>query len=413
MAMDQSALLELLAALKDTEVGDRIRAATEHLYQELIDAEATAVIGAGPWQRTAERTAQRNGTRPRTLTTTAGDLDLRIPKLRTGSFFPSLLERRRRVDQALFAVVMEAYLHGVSTRKVDDLVKALGADTGISKSEVSRICTGLDEEVAEFRDRSLTGAAFPYVFLDATYCKARVGRRVVSQAVVIATGVRADGHREVLGFDVGDSEDGAFWTAFLRSLKARGLHGVQLVVSDAHEGLKAAIGSVLLGAAWQRCRVHFMRNVLAAVPKGSAEMVAAAIRTVFAQPDPEHVSEQFEVIATMLGRQHPKVEQMMHHAREDLLAFTAFPIPHWKKIWSTNPLERLNKEVKRRTDVVGVFPNPAALLRLAGAVLVEAHDEWAATDRRYLSEHSMAQLAAMTALTTGPQEVDAPELLTA
>jgi len=413
MAMDQSALLELLAALKDTEVGDRIRAATEHLYQELIDAEATAVIGAGPWQRTAERTAQRNGTRPRTLTTTAGDLDLRIPKLRTGSFFPSLLERRRRVDQALFAVVMEAYLHGVSTRKVDDLVKALGADTGISRSEVSRICTGLDEEVAEFRDRSLTGAAFPYVFLDATYCKARVGRRVVSQAVVIATGVRADGHREVLGFDVGDSEDGAFWTAFLRSLKARGLHGVQLVVSDAHEGLKAAIGSVLLGAAWQRCRVHFMRNVLAAVPKGSAEMVAAAIRTVFAQPDPEHVSEQFEVIATMLGRQHPKVEQMMHHAREDLLAFTAFPIPHWKKIWSTNPLERLNKEVKRRTDVVGVFPNPAALLRLAGAVLVEAHDEWAATDRRYLSEHSMAQLAAMTALTTGPQEVDAPELLTA
>lgn len=414
MAMDQSALLELLGALKDTEVGDRIRAATEHLYQELIDAEATAVIGAGPWQRTAERTAQRNGTRPRTLTTTAGDLDLRIPKLRTGSFFPSLLERRRRVDQALFAVVMEAYLHGVSTRKVDDLVKALGADTGISKSEVSRICTGLDEEVAEFRDRSLTGAAFPYVFLDATYCKARVGRRVVSQAVVIATGVRADGHREVLGFDVGDSEDGAFWTAFLRSLKARGLHGVQLVVSDAHEGLKAAIGSVLLGAAWQRCRVHFMRNVLAAVPKGSAEMVAAAIRTIFAQPDPEHVSEQFEVIATMLGRQHPKVEQMMHHAREDLLAFTAFPIPHWKKIWSTNPLERLNKEVKRRTDVVGVFPNPAALLRLAGAVLIEAHDERAATgDRRYLSEHSMAQLTAMTAPTTGPQEVDAPELLTA
>src|SRR5690554_5349131 len=410
MAMDRSALLELLAALKDTEVGDRIRAATEHLYQELIDAEATAVIGAGPWQRTAERTAQRNGSRPRTLTTTAGDLDLRIPKLRTGSFFPSLLERRRRVAQALFAVAMEAYLPGVSTRKVDDLVKALGADTGVSKSEVSRICAGLDEEVGEFRDRSLTGAAFPYVFLDATYCKARVGRRVVSQAVVIATGVRADGHREVLGFDVGDSEDGAFWTAFLRSLKARGLHGVQLVVSDAHEGLKAAIGSVLLGAAWQRCRVHFMRNVLAAVPKGSAEMVAATIRTVFAQPDPEHVSEQFDVIATMLGRQHPKVEQMMHHAREDLLAFTAFPIPHWKKIWSTNPLERLNKEVKRRTDVVGVFPNLAALLRLAGAVLVEAHDEWAAGDRRYLSEHSMAQLTAM-ALTA--KEVDHPELLTA
>lgn len=411
MAMDQSALLDLLAALKDTEVSDRIRVATEHLYQELIDAEATAVIGAGPWQRSAERTAQRNGTRPRVLTTTAGDLDLRIPKLRTGSFFPSLLERRRRVDQALFAVVMEAYLHGVSTRKVDDLVKALGADTGISKSEVSRICAGLDEEVSAFRDRSLADAAFPYVFLDATYCKARVGRRVVSQAVVIATGVRADGHREVLGFDVGDSENGAFWTAFLRSLKARGLAGVQLVISDAHEGLKAAIGSVLLGSSWQRCRVHFTRNVLDAVSKTNAEMVAAAIRTIFAQPDAAHVAEQFEVIATMLGRSHPKVAVMLTDAREDLLAFTSFPVGHWKKIWSTNPLERLNKEVKRRTDVVGVFPNPAALLRLAGAVLVEAHDEWAATDRRYLSERSMAQLHAMTTLTA--TEVDGPQLLTA
>ena len=411
MAMDQSALLDLLTALKDTDVSDRIRVATEHLYQELIDAEATAVIGAGPWQRTAERTTQRNGSRERVLTTTAGDLDLRIPKLRTGSFFPSLLERRRRVDQALFAVVMEAYLHGVSTRKVDDLVKALGADTGISKSEVSRICAGLDQEVAAFRDRSLAEAAFPYVFLDATYCKARVRHRVVSQAVVIATGVRADGHREVLGFDVGDSENGAFWTSFLRSLKARGLGGVQLVISDAHEGLKIAIASVLLGASWQRCRVHFTRNVLDAVAKSNAEMVAAAIRTIFAQPDAAHVGEQFEVIATMLTRSHPKVAAMLSDAREDLLAFTGFPASHWKKIWSTNPLERLNKEIKRRTDVVGVFPNPAALLRLAGAVLVEAHDEWAATDRRYLSENSMAQLAAMTTLTS--QEVDAPELLTA
>ncbi|WP_448060550.1 IS256 family transposase [Cellulomonas hominis] len=370
MAMDQSALLDLLAALKDTDVSDRIRTATEHLYQELIDAEATAVIGAGPWQHTQARTALRNGSRDRVLTTTAGDLDLRIPKLRTGSFFPSLLERRRRVDQALFAVVMEAYLHGVSTRKVDDLVKALGADTGISKSEVSRICAGLDEEVGAFRDRSLADAGFPYVFLDATYCKARVGRRVVSQAVVIATGVRADGHREVLGFDVGDSENGAFWTSFLRSLKARGLGGVALVISDAHEGLKTAIASVLLGSSWQRCRVHFTRNVLDAVSKTNAEMVAAAIRTIFAQPDAAHVAEQFEVIATMLTRSHPKVGHMLTDAREDLLAFTAFPAAHWKKIWSTNPLERLNKEVKRRTDVVGVFPNTAALLRLAGAVLV-------------------------------------------
>ena len=261
------------------------------------------------------------------MSTTAGDLELRIPKLRTGSFFPSLLERRRRVDQALFAVVMEAYLHGVSTRKVDDLVKALGADTGISKSEVSRICADLDEEVGAFRDRSLAEVAYPYVFLDATYCKARVNRRVVSQAVVIATGVTADGRREVLGFDVGDSEDGAFWTAFLRSLKARGLGGVQLVISDAHDRPRRPRSArCCIGAAWQRCRVHFMRNVLAVVPKGNAEMVAAAIRTIFAQPDAEHVHDQFEVIAAMLGRQLPKVEAMLREAHDDLLAFTGFPV---------------------------------------------------------------------------------------
>ncbi|SDR96241.1 IS256 family transposase [Jiangella sp. DSM 45060] len=409
MALDHAALLEVLEAMRAADVDDRVRTAAQAMYQALIEAEATAVIGAGPWERSADRTAHRNGSRPRTLSTTAGDLELRIPKLRTGSFFPSLLERRRRVDQALFAVIMEAYLHGVSTRKVDDLVKALGADSGISKSEVSRICADLDAEVSSFRDRSLADQAYPYVFLDATYCKARVNRRVVSQAVVIATGVTADGRREVLGFDVGDSEDGAFWTAFLRSLKARGLGGVQLVISDAHTGLKHAIASVLLGAAWQRCRVHFLRNVLAQVPKGNAEMVAAAIRTIFAQPDAEHVHEQFDVIATMLGRQLPKVEQMLRDASDDLLAFTAFPISHWKKIWSTNPLERLNKEVKRRTDVVGVFPNPAALLRLAGAVLVEAHDEWqVAAERRYLSEASMALLTTPTT-----KEVAKPELMTA
>jgi putative transposase len=330
--------------------------------------------------------------------------------LRTGSFFPSLLERRRRVDQSLFAVIMEAYLHGTSTRKVDDLVKALGADSGISKSEVSRICADLDVEVAAFRDRSLAGMAFPYVFLDATYCKARVNHRVVSQAVVVATGVGADGHREVLGFDVGDSEDGAFWTAFLRSLKARGLSGVQLVISDAHAGLKAAISSVLLGAAWQRCRVHFLRNVLAQVLKGSAEMVAATIRTIFAQPGPAQVREQLEVIAGMLGRQFPKVEAMLTDAADDVTAFAAFPLGHWKKIWSTNPLERLNKEIKRRTDVVGVFPNPDALLRLAGSVLVESHDEWQVGERRYLSEGSMTLLAAPPA---HPKEVATPALLTA
>ena len=394
MALDQFALLDLLEALKAADVSDRVREASQTIYQALIDAELTAVIGAAPFERAETRLAQRNGARLRTLSTTAGDLELRIPKLRSGSFFPSLLERRHRVDQALFAVVMEAYLHGVSTRKVDDLVKALGADTGISRSEVSRICAALDAEVGAFRDRSLSDTPFPYVFLDATYCKARVAGRVSSQAVVIATGVSADGRREVLGFDVGDSEDGAFWTAFCRSLKARGLHGVRLVISDAHEGLKAAISSVLLGASWQRCKVHFLRNVLAQIPKGTSEMVLAAIRTIFAQPDASHVYEQFDTIASMLGRQLPKVEAMLHETRDDLLAFASFPLEHWKKIWSTNPLERLNREVKRRTDVVGVFPNPEALLRLAGSVLIEAHDEWAVSDRRYLSESSMAMLDA-------------------
>ena len=410
MALDQSALLEVLEALKAAEVDDRIRQAAETIYQALIEAELASVIGALPHERTGTRTGHRNGHRPRVLASTAGDLELRIPKLRAGSFFPSLLERRRRVDQSLFAVIMEAYLHGTSTRKVDDLVKALGADSGISKSEVSRICADLDTEVAAFRDRSLAGQPFRYVFLDATYCKARVDHRVVSQAVVVATGVAADGHREVLGFEVGDSEDGAFWTAFLRSLKTRGLSGVQLVISDAHAGLKAAIASVLLGSAWQRCRVHFLRNVLAQVPKGHAEMVAAAIRTIFAQPGPVHVRDQLEVIATMLGRQFPKVEAMLREASEDITAFAAFPVSHWKKIWSTNPLERLNKEIKRRTDVVGVFPNPAALLRLAGAVLVEAHDEWQVSERRYLSEGSMALLDTPPA---DPKEVATPALLTA
>ena len=410
MALDQSALLEVLEALKAAEVDDRIRQAAETIYQALIEAELASVIGALPHERTGTRTGHRNGHRPRVLASTAGDLELRIPKLRAGSFFPSLLERRRRVDQSLFAVIMEAYLHGTSTRKVDDLVKALGADSGISKSEVSRICADLDTEVAAFRDRSLAGQPFRYVFLDATYCKARVDHRVVSQAVVVATGVAADGHREVLGFEVGDSEDGAFWTAFLRSLKTRGLSGVQLVISDAHAGLKAAIASVLLGSAWQRCRVHFLRNVLAQVPKGHAEMVAAAIRTIFAQPSPIHVRGQLEVIAAMLGRQFPKVETMLREASDDITAFASFPVSHWKKIWSTNPLERLNKEIKRRTDVVGVFPNPAALLRLAGAVLVEAHDEWQVSERRYLSEGSMALLDNSA---PDSKEVATPALLTA
>lgn len=398
MALNQSALLQLLAELKLTDTTDRIRQMTERLYQELIDAEAASVIGAGPYERTAERVATRNGARLRTLSTTAGDLELRIPKLRAGSFFPSLLERRRRVVQALFAVVMEAYLHGVSTRKVDDLVKALGADTGISKSEVSRICAGLDATVAAFRDRSLSQIAYPYVFLDATYCKVRIDGRVVSQAVVVAIGITADGHRQVLGFDVGDSETEEFWKAFLRSLKARGLSGVKLVISDAHAGLKAAIAVVVQGAAWQRCRVHFMRNVLTVLPKGRQEMVASIIRTIFAQPDAEHIDAQFEEVARMIDRVHPKAAQMLHDARADVLAFKHFPARHWRQIWSTNPLERLNREIKRRTDVVGVFPNTASLLRLTGAVLIEQHDEWEAGDRRYFSEASMAELTATSSV---------------
>lgn len=416
MALSQSALLDLLDALNASDGVDVIRSAVQVMLQELIEAEATALIGAERHERTDARTVQRNGHRPRTLTTTAGDLELAIPKLRSGSFFPCLLERRRRIDQALFAVVMEAYVTGTSVRKVDDLVKALGADTGISKSEVSRICADLDTEVAAFADRDLSETAFPYVFLDATYCKARIGggkggkgSRVASQAVVVATGVSADGRREVLGFAVGDSEDGAFWTAFLRSLKARGLHGTQLVISDAHVGLKSAIAAVMVGSAWQRCRVHFLRNVLAQVPKGSAEMVAAAIRTIFAQPDAEHVRDQLDVIATMLGRQFPKVEATLRDAADDITAFADFPAAHWKKIWSTNPLERVNKEIKRRTDVVGVFPNPAALLRLAGAVLIETHDEWQVSDRRYLSEGSMAQITAPAG--ESGKEVAVPELI--
>uniref|UniRef100_UPI0026207164 IS256 family transposase n=1 Tax=uncultured Pseudokineococcus sp. TaxID=1642928 RepID=UPI0026207164 len=289
---------------------------------------------------------------------------------------------------------------------------------GISKSEVSRICAGLDAEVAAWATRPLDEAAFPYVFLDATYCKARVDGRVVSQAVVIATGVSADGRREVLGCAVGDSETQVFWAGFLRGLRERGLGGVQLVISDHHRGLTGAVGEVLLGAAWQRCRVHFMRNVLARVPKGQGEMVAAAVRTIFAQPTGPLVREQVETVAAMLEPKLPVVADMLRTAREDITAFADFPEAHWRKIWSTNPLERLNKEVKRRTDVVGIFPNPAALLRLSACVLIEAHDEWAVADRRYLSEESMAQLSPpaptlLPAGNPGEQDTDLNQLLNA
>ena len=331
------------------------------------------------------------------------------------------------MDRALHAVICEAYVHGVSTRKVDDLVGALGVDSGISKSEVSRICADLDGEVAAWRDRPLDHTWFPYVFLDATYCKVRLNGRVVSQAVVVATGVSIDGRREVLGHAVGDSENETFWAEFLRRLRDRGLAvagpgdpgGVQLVISDAHRGLTAAIATVLPGAAWQRCRMHFMRNVLAKVPKGHTDMVAAAIRTIFAQPTAALVREQVDVVADMLAARFPAVADMLRQAKEDITAFADFPEPHWRKIWSNNPIERLNREIKRRTDVVGIFPNVAALDRLVGAVLIEAHDEWQVSDRRYLSEASMAQLAApaqpiaLPAARHAEEVTDTPALKTA
>jgi transposase-like protein len=326
---DPYALLESLRAGGDVEL---IRTSLELVLQSLIEAEATGVIGAASYERTDERQNYRNGHRPRLWSTKAGDLELSIPKLRSGSFFPQILERRRRIDRALFAVVMEAYVHGVSTRKVDDLVRALGVASGISKSEVSRICAELDKEMEGFRTRRLDHVAFPYLFCDATYVKGRVRGRVVSRAVVVVTGVTAVGNREVLGCDVGDSEDGAFWTSFLRSLRQRGLSGVRLVVSDHHLGLKEAIEKVFVGASWQRCRVHFMRNALTRVQKQKAQMVAAAIKTIFAQPDRSHIHHQLDEVADTLRPGFPEVAKLLEEARVDLLAFSYFPMAHWTKI---------------------------------------------------------------------------------
>lgn len=411
MTRSEFDLSELLDALRAGDISDPIRTSLQWVLQELIEAEATEVIGAAPHERSASRTNQRNGHRLKVLATQAGDVELKIPKLRQGSFFPSLLERRRRIDRALFAVVAEAWVHGVSTRKVDDLVAALGVGSGISKSEVSRICADLDRDLETFRNRPLDHVEFPYVFADATYVKGRVNGRVVSRAVVVATGVTATGDREVLGIEVGDSESGAFWTAFFQGLRARGLSGVQLVISDHHLGLKAAIAAVFVGAAWQRCRVHFMRNVLARVPKASVEMVAAAIRTIFAQPDADHVRSQLAEVTSMLAPKFADVAAMLGDAAEDLLAFSAFPQAHWRKIWSTNPLERLNGEIKRRTNVVGIFPNDASVARLVTAVIVETHDEWAVAERRYLSEGSMAKL--YPASDPEPDEQEPPLAITA
>ncbi|WP_236653637.1 IS256 family transposase [Streptacidiphilus melanogenes] len=381
-----------MRCLRSADGLELVRGVAERMLQELIEAEATARIGAEWNEHTDARTTFRNGHRDKTLSTQAGDLELGIPKLRSGSFFPVLLERRRRIDQALYAVIMEAYVHGVSTRSVDDLVKALGADTGISKSEVSRICQDLDGQLTAFRTRALDHVRFPYVYLDATYCKARVDHQIVSRAVVIATGIAEDGGREVLGVMVGDSETELFWTEFLRHLRERGLTGVRLVIGDHHLGLVKAIRKIMLGAAYQRCRVHFLRNTFAVISKEAGEMVAATIRTIFAQSTADAVRTQLDTVADMLGKQFPKVKEMLLDAKDDLTAFAAFPERHWKKIQSTNPLERINREVKRRTDVVQVFPNDDALLRLVTAVLFELHDEWIAFPRRYLPEGSMEQL---------------------
>ena len=392
MTLPQSAVSDLLDALRAGEGVDLVRESVRMVLQELIETEAAQVIGAARYERAPGRTTERNGSRPKLLTAKGGDVTVAIPKLRQGSFFPSILEPRRRIDQALYAVVMQAYVHGMSTRSVDDLVVALGG-TGISKSEVSRICAGLDEAVGAFRTRRLDHARFPYVYLDATYLHVRTeAAMVVSKAVVVATGVTEHGRREILGLDVGDSEDEVFWRAFLIGLKKRGLGGVQLVISDQHAGLVAALTRVFQGSAHQRCRVHFIRNVLAHVPKAETEMVAAVFRTIFAQPDLASMAKQWDKVRDDLASRYPKTGPLMDGAKAEVLAFAAFPREHWRKIWSTNPLERLNKEIKRRSRVVGIFPNEAAVIRLIGAVLADTHDEWQVDDRRYLCEGSMAKL---------------------
>ncbi len=383
-------LKELLSKAHMEHDADFLKEGLRALSQALMEMEVEEHIGAGRHERSEGRSGHRNGYRERTWDTRAGAIELKVPRVRDSSYFPSLLEPRRRAERALSAVVQEAYIHGVSTRKVDDLVKALGM-TGISKSRVSELCEELDGEVERFRNRGLEGP-YPYVWLDATYVKARQDGRVASVAVVIAVGVKAQtGEREILGLDVGPSEDGAFWTSFLRSLVGRGLSGVRLVTSDAHRGLKGAVQTVLVGASWQRCRVHFMRNALSLVPKAAQQMVGATIRTVFAQPDAQSAREQWRRVSEGFRHRFATLSELMEEAEEDVLAYAAFPQEHWQKIWSNNPLERLNKEVKRRTNVVGIFPNEAAVIRLVGSVLSEQHDEWQVS-KRYFSAGSLAKL---------------------
>jgi putative transposase len=382
-------LTKLLRKAAMAHDADFLREGVRVFSQALMELEVTQHVGAERHARTPERTGQRNGYRERRWDTRVGTVDLQVPRVRDGSYFPALLEPRRRAERALVAVVQEAYVHGVSTRRVDDLVQALGI-VGISKSEVSRLCEALDTEVERFRTRSLVGT-YPYVWLDATYVKVRQDGRVVSMAVVIAIGVNAEGRREVLGVDVGPSEEEAFWQQFLRGLVERGLSGVWLVTGDAHAGLKRAVMTILHGASWQRCRVHFVRNALALVPKSAQQLAAATIRTVFAQPDAVSARAQWRRVADGFRDRFSRLADLMDAAEADVLAYLAFPSAHWRQIWSNNPLERLNKEVKRRTDVVGIFPNDAAVIRLVGMILAEQHDEWQVS-RCYFSAESLSRV---------------------
>lgn len=368
---------------------DFLREGISLLTRLLMDMEVSQKIGAEWHERAEGRESHRNGYRERLWETRVGEVPLRIPKLRRGSYFPSFLEPRRRAERALLAVIQTAYVKGVSTRKVDDLVQALGL-SGVDKSKVSRICKELDEAVTAFRNRALQ-AEYPYLWLDALYVKVRQNHHIVNMALVIAIGVRETGEREILGLEVGASEDGAFWTSFLRDLGARGLKGVELVISDAHLGLQEAISTVLQGAAWQRCRVHFMRNVLAHIPKGDKAMVAAALRTIFAQPNQEAAREQLAEVVRALEARWPQAAAVLAGGETDVLTYMEFPQEHWTRIYSTNPLERLNKEVRRRTNVVGIFPDVASVLRLVGSILIEVHDEWQ-VGRRYFSKSSMLKL---------------------
>ena len=392
----------------DDDGNDLLAEIVREFAQRLMAAEVDALTGAGWGEQSPDRVNHRNGYRARPFDTRVGTIDLAIPKLRRGSYFPDwLLDPRRRAEKALVAVVAECYVRGVSTRRVDGLVKTLGIES-LSKSQVSRMAAELDEVVAEFRNRPLDAGPYTYVWMDALTQKVREGGRIVNVAVVTATGVNADGHREILGVDVITTEDGAGWLAFLRGLIARGLSGTSLVVSDAHAGLVDAIGSTLPGAVWQRCRTHYMRNLLTRVPKSAQAMVATLVRTIFAQPDAASTWTQHARVVAQLQEKFPDAADHLTDAAPDVLAYTGFPKEHWRQIWSNNPQERLNTELRRRTDVVGIFPNREAVIRLVGAVLAEQHDEWAIA-RRYMSADSLTK-ARMHLIDGDLEEVSSHEL---